>query len=199
MMPVDVTTDSAGNITKYHIYDLVKSGDSILYKFLNQGIVWYILYDNLKRPVKYESTEGYLYELTYNNTKEQPSIIFYKSPIDSVGTTMQLTYTNNNISQIKWTTNGKVLDLVADYYLNKTNKLANELKLLVPGWSMDMQVPYSFAMLFSANLVKSITLPQTGEGINYTYQFDTNGNLTQEKLLFSNNDSLVTNYGYTCK
>ena len=199
MMPVDVTTDSAGNITKYHIYSLVKSGDSILYKFLNQGIVWYILYDNLKRPVKYESTEGYLYELTYNNTKEQPSIIFYKSPIDSFGTTMQLTYTNNNISQIKWTTNGKVLDLVADYYLNKTNKLANELKLLVPGWSMDMQVPYSFAMLFSANLVKSITLPQTGEGINYTYQFDTNGNLTQEKLLFSNNDSLVTNYGYTCK
>jgi hypothetical protein len=199
MLPVDVVTDSAGNITKYYLYDLVKSGDSVLFKFLNQGTVWYILYDNLKRPIKYESTEGIVYELTYNSTKEQPSSIFYKSPIDSIESTMQLTYTNNNISQIKWNNDGEEFNLVVDYYLSRTNKLAKELKLLVPGWKMDMQIPYNFALMFSANLAKSITLFGSTESLNYNYDFDNNSNIIKQKLIFGGSDTLVTDYGYTCR
>jgi hypothetical protein len=199
MLPVDVVTDSSGNITKYYVYDLIKSGDSVLFKFLNQGTVWYILYDNLKRPIKYESKEGFLYELTYNNTKEQPSRIFYKSPNDSIGLVMQLTYTNNNISQIKWIDDTDELNLNVDYYLSKTNKLANKLKLLVPGWKMDTQIPYNFALMFSANLPKSITLIGSNEGLYYKYDFDNNNNISKEKLIFGNSDTLVTSYGYTCR
>jgi hypothetical protein len=198
MMPVDVITDSAGNITKYHIYDVIKSGDSVLFRFQNQGTVWYILYDNLKRPIKYESDEGFVYELTYNNAKEQPSKIYYQSPIDSIGTTMLLTYTNNNISQIKWITDTEELNLVVDYYLNRTNKLASQLKLLVPGWKMDIQIPYNFALMFSTNLAKSITSVGTNEGLNYNYEFDGYNNVIKEKLLFGSSDSLVTNYEYLC-
>ena len=199
MMPVDVITDSAGNITKYHIYNLVKSGDSVLFKFQNQGTVWYILYDNLKRPIKYESEEGYVYELTYNNAKEQPSKIYYQSPIDSIGTTMLLTYTNNNISQIKWIDDAKELNLAVNYHLSQTNKLASQLKLLVPGWSMDMQIPYNFALMFSANLAKSITLTGATEALNYDYDFDNNNNVIKEKLIFGSSDTLETSYGYMCK
>jgi hypothetical protein len=199
MLPVDVLTDSAGNVTKYYMFDLVKNGDSVLFKYSNQSTVWYILYDNLKRPIKYESTEGSLYELTYNNTKEQPSRIFYKSTIDSTEYTMLLTYTNNNISQIKLINDGDELNLAVDYHLNKLNKLANNLKLLVPGWSMSMQIPYNFALMFSANLAKSITLIGSTEALKFNYEFDDNNNVIKEELIFGGSDTLVTNYGYTCK
>jgi hypothetical protein len=199
MMPADVITDSAGNVTKYYMFDLVKSGDSILFKFSNQTTIWYILYDNLKRPIKYESNEGSSYELTYNNTKEQPSKIFYKSTIDSTESTMLLTYTNNNISQIKWINDGSELNLAVDYHLSKSNKLSNKLKLLVPGWRMSMLIPYNFALMFSANLAKSITLIGSTEALNYNYDFDDNDNIIKEKLIFGVSDSMVTNYGYTCK
>jgi hypothetical protein len=199
MMPADVITDSAGNVTKYYMFDLVKSGDSILFKFSNQTTIWYILYDNLKRPIKYESTEGSSYELTYNNTKEQPSKILYKSTIDSTEYAMLLTYTNNNISQIKWINDGSELNLAVDYHLSKSNKLSNKLKLLVPGWKMDMLIPYNFALMFSANLAKSITLIGSTEALNYNYDFDDNDNIIKEKLIIGVSDSMVTNYGYTCK
>ena len=199
MMSVDIITDSAGNVTKFYAYDLVKSGDSVLFKFLNQGTVWYILYDNVKRPIKYESAEGFVYELTYNNSKEQPSRIFYKNAFDSSESTMQLTYTNNNISQIKWINDGEEFNLAVDYHLNRTNKLANKLKLLVPGWKMDMQIPYNFALMFSANLAKSITLIGSTEALNYNYDFDNNNNVIKEELIFGGSDTLTTNYGYTCK
>ncbi len=194
-----VIKDSAGNITKYGPYDLVEKGDSTLFQDPSKNTVWYIFYDNLKRPVRYESNDGFYYQLTYDNTKEQPSKISYKSPSDSFETTMLLTYTGDNITQIRYSSNGEDLNLFVDYYLNVDNKLANQLKVLVPGWSLYMQVPFSFAMLFSNNLVKSISLPQTSEAINYKYQFDNYGNITRERLSFSNTDSLITNYEYECK
>lgn len=198
-LPVDVVTDSLGNITKYDAYDLVRSGDSVLFNFLNQGTVWYILYDNLKRPIKYESKEGIVYDLTYDNSKEQPSRIFYKSAIDSNESTMQLTYTNNNISQIKWIIDGVEFKRNVDYYLTRTNKLANQLKLLVPGWKMNRQMPYNFALMFSANLAKSITYIGSTEGMYYNYYFDNNNNIIKEEIILGGSDTLFTNYGYTCK
>ena len=198
--PMEVVTDGSDNITNYGPFNAQKSGDSLLFKAPgSMNAAWYILYDNLKRPIKYESTEGISYTLTYNNQKEQPQKIVYWSSFDSIEITMLPTYNGNNISQLTWITDAEELILMVDYYLNKSNTLSNKLKVLVPGWKLDGQFPFSFAMMFNANLVKSITLPQTGEGLNYNYQFDENGNLTQEKLLFSNNDSLVTDYGYTCK
>lgn len=200
MMPVDVKTDSLGNITKYGAFDLVKSGDSLLFKIPgSMDATWYILYDNLKRPIKYESNEGLSYTLTYNNSKEMPSKIVYKGALDTVGLTLLPTYTGSNISQIKYIANGQELNLVVDYFYNKSNVLATKLKILVPGWKLDAQMPWSFAMMFSANLVKSITLPQTQEGMNYSYQFDANNNIIQEKLLFGATDSSITQYGYQCK
>lgn len=198
-LPVNVVTDSLGNITKYDAYDLVRSGDSVLFNFLNQGTVWYILYDNLKRPIKYESKQGIVYELTYDNSKEQPSRIFYKNAIDSNEATMQLTYTNNNISQIKWIIDGVESKRSVDYYLTRTNKLANQLKLLVPGWKMDMQMPYNFALMFSANLAKSVTYVGLTEGMYYYYDFDNNNNIIKEEIILGGSDTLFTNYGYTCK
>lgn len=197
--PMTVTKDSAGNITKYGPYDLVQKGDSILFQDPSMRTVWYILHDNLNRPIRYESSDGFYYQLTYNNTKEQPYRISYKSSSDSVETTMLLTYTGNNITQIIYSSNGEDLNLLVDYYPNIDNKLAKQLKVLVPGWSLYMQVPFNFAMLFSNNLVKSISLPQTSEAISYKYQFDNYGNITRERLSFSNTDSLITNYEYDCK
>lgn len=199
LMPMDVATDSLGNIIKYGIYDLVKSGDSVLFRLNGQITSWYILYDKSGRPIQYKSAEGYSYELTYNNTNEQPQKIVFKSPSTPNDLTMMLTYTDNNVSQIRWTNNGQETILFVTYNLNKLNLLAKSLKLLVPGWKLDMQVPYSFATLFSKNLVKTIGVVNMSEMVKYDYKFDSNGNITQEKLLFGPNDTLVTNYGYLCK
>lgn len=199
LVPMDVIVDSLGNIRKYGVYDLVKSGDSMLFKLSPEITYWYILYDNLGRPIEYKSAEGYSYALTYNNTKEQPQKIVFKSPSNPNDLTMTLTYANNNVSLINWNSNGQNMILSVTYDLSKTNTLAKSLKLLVPGWKLDMQAPYTFATLFSQNLVKSITEANMASNINYYHKLDNNGNITQEKLMFSSTDSLVTNYGYTCK
>lgn len=199
LLPMDVTVDSLGNIIKYGDYHLVKSGDSMLFKISPTVTYWYILYDNLGRPIQYKSVEGYSYELTYNNTKEQPQKIVYKNPINPGDLTMILTYNNNNVSQINWSHNGQHINFLVDYYLNKTNTLAKSLKLLVPGWKLDTQLPYVFATLFSQNLVKSTTAPNSGPNINYYYEFDSIGNITQTRILLNLADSVVTDYRYTCK
>lgn len=198
--PIDVVTDSLGNITNYGLFNVQKSGDSLLFKMPGSvAATWYILYDNQGRPIKYESAEEASYSLTYNNPKEQPQKIVYRSIFDSIEITMLPTYNGDNISKITWITDTEELDLMVDYYFDKSNTLASKLKILVPGLGLDMQSPFSFAMMFSANLVKSIKLPQSSEGMNYSYQFDDYGNLMQEKLLFGTTDSLITQYGYQCK
>lgn len=195
--PMTVSRDSLGNIVKYGPFDLEKRTDSLLFKNWSGETVWYILYDNLNRPIKYENSDGEFYELTYNNSMEKPERIFYKGASDSIGLTMQLTYAGENITQLKFNNNGEELNLTVDYF-NRRNVIAKELKLLVPGWQLGMQIPYNFAMMFSADQVKSISLLQTSESIEYSYQYNEKGNLTKEKIMFGITDSVVTNYEYLC-
>ncbi len=192
----NITCDSVGNISTYSFLTLVKNGDSLLFKYFGNNTYGYVLYDKLNRPIKYDSKSGAAINISYNNSLEQPEKIIFIDKFDTSEITMLLTYIDNNVSQINYTSPDGTINLNVDYYPNQTNPLAPNLKLLGSVFRTFGMDPMNFALLFSKNLAKSMSSIM-GVEANYTYTFDGN-KLTKEKINFLGQDSMVTNYVYTC-